>query len=72
MAVSVHLISLDGKWMLWPIDPEETYGSKEWFETYIRGNFRDYKEYRVGAIFCQGQLGKLCHLSFANDTKHES
>lgn len=45
--------------MLWPINDDDlTYGTQEWYETYIRGDFARFKEYKVGAIFCEGQFGK--------------
>lgn len=60
----MHLVSEDGNWMLWPEnarndDSEVKQYSQGWCETHIRGNFHGYKEYRVGAIFCEGQLGEL-------------
>lgn len=64
VAVSVHLISRDGKWMLWGTEKEMTnidFKSQAFFEKFIMPDFKSYKEYAVAAIYNMGMIGGFAH-----------
>lgn len=61
VAVSVHLVSIDGKHMLWATEGEMDgmdSKSQAFLEKFIMPDFERYKEYAVSCIFSEGMLGK--------------
>lgn len=60
VAVSIHLISTDGKWMLWGKDeegnPAVDWKTEDYLKNFLTADYTRYLEFPVACIFAKGDI----------------